>query len=192
MIYLQLFLSFLKIGAIAFGGGYGVVSLLQDEVARRGWLTSEEFLNYVAVSESTPGPIAINIATFVGSQQGGVLGAFLATLGVVLPAFLIILFIAAIMRNLLKYAGVNAFLEGIRPAVAALIVTTALLMLVTQFIGFSKVGDAFDFRWKNVVIFAVIVLAGFLYKKFLKKSIPPIVIVLVSAALGVVFFGLIR
>lgn len=192
MIYLQLFLSFLKIGAIAFGGGYGVVSLLQDEVARRGWLTSEEFLNYVAVSESTPGPIAINIATFVGSQQGGVLGAFLATLGVVLPAFLIILFIAAIMRNLLKYAGVNAFLEGIRPAVAALIVTTALLMLVTQFVGFSSVGDAFDFRWKNVVIFAVIVLAGFLYKKFLKKSIPPIVIVLVSAALGVVFFGLIR
>ena len=100
MIYLKLFLNFLMIGALSFGGGYGMVSLVRETVISNGWLTESEFLNFIAVSESTPGPLAVNMATFIGSTQGGILGSFLATLGVVLPSFVIILLIAAVLKNL--------------------------------------------------------------------------------------------
>ena len=95
-ILLDLFLTFLKIGAVSFGGGYAMIPLLTDEVLAHGWLTSSEILNFIAVSESTPGPVAINMATFIGASQGGFLGALLATLGVVLPSFIIILIIEEI------------------------------------------------------------------------------------------------
>ena len=112
MIYLRLFLNFLMIGALSFGGGYGMVSLVRETVLSNGWLTENEFLNFIAVSESTPGPLAVNMATFIGSTQGGILGSFVATLGVVLPSFLIILLIASALKNLMKYAPVNAFFIG--------------------------------------------------------------------------------
>lgn len=119
MIYLRLFLNFLMIGALSFGGGYGMVSLVRERVLSNGWLTENEFLNFIAVSESTPGPLAVNMATFIGSTQGGILGSFVATLGVVLPSFLIILLIASALKNLMKYAPVNAFLSGVRPCVCS-------------------------------------------------------------------------
>jgi chromate transporter len=96
-ILLSLFLTFLKIGAVSFGGGYGMISLVREEVLSHGWLTEESFLNFVAISESTPGPIAVNMATFIGSSQAGLLGALLATLGVILPAFIIMLIINIIL-----------------------------------------------------------------------------------------------
>lgn len=89
MIYWKLFFTFFKIGALSFGGGYGMISLIREEALSNGWLTEEEILNLIAVSESTPGPIAVNIATFVGSTQAGIAGSLLATLGVILPSFLI-------------------------------------------------------------------------------------------------------
>ena len=103
MIYVQLFLNFLMIGALSFGGGYGMISLVRETVLSHGWLTESDFLSFIAVSESTPGPLAVNMATFIGSSQGGLLGAFFATLGVVLPSFVIILLIAAVLQNLMKY-----------------------------------------------------------------------------------------
>ena len=136
MIYLELFLTFLQIGAVCFGGGYAMIPLIRDQVVLRGWLTEGELLNMIAVSESTPGPIAVNMATFVGSSQGGVLGALVATLGVVLPSFLIILIIAALIRNLLQYQGVQAFLRGIRPCVVGLILSTAVTALFVPMAGF--------------------------------------------------------
>ena len=93
MIYLRLFLTFLMIGAVSFGGGYGMISLIRETVISNGWLTESELINFIAVSESTPGPLAVNIATFIGASQGGILGSMLATLGVVLPSFIIILLI---------------------------------------------------------------------------------------------------
>ena len=107
MIYLELFLTFLQVGAVSFGGGYAMISLIREKVLLHGWLTEGELLNMVAVSESTPGPIAVNMATFVGSAQGGIIGSLLATFGVVLPSFIIILLIAAVIRNFLKYNGVQ-------------------------------------------------------------------------------------
>ena len=127
------------IGAVSFGGGYGMISLVREVVISNGWLSEGELMSFIAVSESTPGPLAVNMATFVGSSQGGLLGSFLATLGVVLPSFVIILLIAAMLRNLLKYAGVKAFLSGVRPCVVALILATALIMLLGTLLGFSDV-----------------------------------------------------
>ena len=112
MIYLKLFLTFLKIGAVSFGGGYGMISLIREDCLGYGWLTEEELLNFIAVAESTPGPIAVNMATFVGSSQGGFWGAMLATLGVVLPSFIIILLVATLLTKLLKYAGVIYTSDG--------------------------------------------------------------------------------
>ena len=143
MIYLQLFLNFLMIGALSFGGGYGMISLVRETVLRHGWLTEAEFLSFVAVSESTPGPLAINMATFIGSSQGGFPGALIATLGVVLPSFFIILLIAAVLKNLMKYAGVEAFLSGVRPCVVAMILATALNMMLSTLGGIKTLADGF-------------------------------------------------
>ena len=94
MIFLELFWTFFKIGAFTFGGGYAMLPLIQESVSAKGWLAMEELVDFVAVSESTPGPFAINIATYVGMETGGVFGAVCATLGVVMPSFIVILIVA--------------------------------------------------------------------------------------------------
>ena len=114
---IRLFWNFLMIGALSFGGGYGMISLVRETVLSNGWLTESEFLSFIAVSESTPGPLAVNMATFVGSSQGGFWGALVATLGVVLPSFLLLLLIAAVLRNLMKYRGVEAF-QSLPPSIS--------------------------------------------------------------------------
>lgn len=188
-ILLELFLTFLKVGAVSFGGGYGMISLLTEEVVARGWLTEAEFMNFIAVSESTPGPIAINMATFVGASQGGFWGAVLATVGVVLPAFVIILLVATIIKGLLKFAGVNAFLLGIRPVVVGLIAATGVTMAITVLCGVSEIGDAFSFDWKAAVIFAIVAATAITYKKIKKKGISAIILILISAAAGILLYG---
>ena len=193
MIYLKLFLTFLEIGAVSFGGGYGMISLVREKVISNGWLTDGEFLNMIAVAESTPGPIAVNMATFVGSTQGGVLGAALATLGVVLPAFIIMLIIASLIRNLLKYKGVQAVLGGIRPAVVGLIIATASTMILSSVLGISSITEGSSLPIpdlvKNVAIFAAVVGAATLYKKLTKKKISPILLILFSGVLGLILFS---
>ena len=156
MIYLKLFLTFLEIGTVSFGGGYGMIALVREAVLGNSWLTEEEFLNLIAVSESTPGPIAVNTATFVGSTQGGFFGALAATLGVVLPSFVIILVIAALIRNFLQYAGVQAFLSGVRPCVVAMILATAVTMGLKSLVQFQCWGDSFAPDWKSLAIFALL------------------------------------
>ena len=137
MIYVELFWNFLMIGALSFGGGYGMISLVRETVLGHGWLTEGEFLSFIAVSESTPGPLAINMATFIGSSQGGFWGALCATLGVVLPSFVIILLVASVLQNLMKYAGINAVLGGVRPCVVAMILATAVNMARSTLAGFA-------------------------------------------------------
>ena len=190
MNLLSLFLTFLKVGAVSFGGGYGMISLLKEEVLAHGWLTEGEFLNFIAVSESTPGPIAVNMATFIGSSQSGAVGAALATLGVVLPSFLIILLIAAILKNLIKYAGVQAFLTGIRPCIAGLILATAATMLLSVLTGIGTVKSTFSPDWRSALIFALIAGTAFFFKKKKKKGISPILLILISAGLGIVLWSI--
>lgn len=171
MIYLRLFLNFLMIGALSFGGGYGMVSLVRERVLSNGWLTENEFLNFIAVSESTPGPLAVNMATFIGSTQGGILGSFVATLGVVLPSFLIILLIASALKNLMKYAPVNAFLSGVRPCVVAMILATALSMALSTLFGLTDLQAGFAPDLRSIAVFAMLGATHLICKKSENSSI---------------------
>jgi chromate transporter len=188
-IYLLLFLTFLKIGAVSFGGGYAMISLMREECLANGWLAEDELLNFIAVAESTPGPIAVNMATFVGSSQAGVLGALLATLGVVLPSFIIILLVSAVIRNLLKFAGVKAALAGVRPAVVGLILATAVTLLLKVIFSVETPKSTLSFDGKGLILFAFLAIFAVGYKKYAKKPLSPIVLILISGALGVLLYG---
>lgn len=188
-LLLDLFLTFLKIGAVSFGGGYGMIPMLTDEVVSHGWLTETELMNFIAVSESTPGPIAINMATFIGASQCGFLGALFATIGVVLPAFIIILVVASVVKGLLRFAGVQGFLSGVRPVVVGLIISTGILLFMTVVMNYSAIGEPLSFDYKSLVIFVLCAAVYFIYKLLRKKSISPILLIIFSALLGILFYG---
>lgn len=190
MIYLKLFLTFLKIGAVSFGGGYGMISLIREDCLANAWLTESELLNFIAVAESTPGPIAVNMATFVGSSQGGFWGALLATLGVVLPSFILILLIASLLTKLLKYAGVKATLGGIRPAIIGMILATACTMFLSVIFSITALKTTAVFNWKGLCIFGIIAFIHFGYLKWKSKPFSPILLIILSGILGIAFFGL--
>lgn len=192
MIYFKLFLTFFEIGAVSFGGGYGMVSLIREKVISNGWLTESGFLDMVAVSESTPGPIAVNMATFVGSSQGGFFGAFIATLGVVLPSFIIILIIAALINGLLKFAGVQAFLTGVRPCIVALILSTALTIGLSTFFSLKTVKSVPEADIFAIIIFALLAVFSLIVKIIKKKTPSPILLIVLSAGLGILFYGVIK
>ena len=190
MIYLELFFIFFKVGSVSFGGGYAMISMIHEEMLARGWLSEETLLNLIAVSESTPGPIAVNMATFVGSQTGGVLGALAATLGVVLPSFMIILLIAALIRNLLKYKGTQAFLGGVRPCVVGLIFATAVTLFLSNVLGIKSLNTQTGVDYKGLIIFALLFAIALFAKKLLNKKPSPILMILISAGLGALLYSL--
>lgn len=184
MIILHLFISFFVIGLVSFGGGYGMISLIRETVVGNGWLEEEALMNFIAVSESTPGPLAVNMATFIGSSQAGLFGAISATLGVILPAFIIILIIATVLKNLLKYKAGNDFLSGVRPAVVALIISTAITMALSEFYS-DNVIDL-----KALLVFALLVIIHFAVKKVNKKSPSPILMIVISGVMGIIAWGI--
>lgn len=190
-ILLDLFLTFLKIGAVSFGGGYGMISLIREECLAHAWLTESELLNFIAVAESTPGPIAVNMATFIGSSQAGFLGSLLATLGVVLPSFIIILVIAALITELLKYKGVKAALMGVRPAIAAMIIATAITLLLSLAFSVTSFTSTVSFDVRSLIILAAVAAISILYKRYRKKNFSPILLILISGALGFLMYGLV-
>lgn len=187
MEYLRLFLIFCKIGAVSFGGGYSMLPMVQDEVVSRGWLSESELMNFIGVAESTPGPIAVNLATFIGSSQAGVLGALCATAGVVLPSFLIILLIAAVFRTFLKNRVVQGALVGIRGVIVGLICAAGVWMAV-QLLFLTGEEGAFAFDWRALVIAAALAAETAVFKIFLKRSASPIVLILTAAALGALLY----
>lgn len=192
MIYLQLFLIFLEVGAVSFGGGYGMISLIREKCLSHGWLTDNELMNFIAVSESTPGPIAVNMATFVGSSQGGILGALCATLGVVLPSFIIILLVAAVITKLLRYAGVKAVINGIKPVIVGLILATAVTMFLSVVFALKNVQSAtatFSFDWRALIIFCVIAVIAVVWRIWKKKGMSPIILIVISAGLGMLCYS---
>ena len=190
MILLELFLTFFEIGALTFGGGYAMIPFVREQVLLHGWLTEEELLNMIAVSESTPGPIAVNMATFVGSNEAGILGSAVATLGVVLPSFIIILIISALLKNFLKYNGVKAFLSGVRPCVVSLILGTAITLFLSVLLGIGSKDFVFNVDIKGIIIFALIVGISLVYKKLKGKKPSPILMIATSACLGMIFYSL--
>ena len=192
MILLQLFFTFLKIGTFAFGGGYAMLSLIGDSVIQHGWMTEEELLNFAGVETAIPGPMSVNMATHIGFEQGGVFGSILATIGVVLPSFIVILIVAALIKNLLKYSSVKEFIGGMRPAIGGLIISVALTMALVVFFNFNTVNDYdISFDWRSIVVFAVVIAASLVWKHFRKKDISSVMLVLISGVMGVLLFGVV-
>ena len=129
MIFLDLFWTFFKIGAFTFGGGYAMLPLIQEAVLTKGWAAPEALINFIAVSESTPGPFAINMATYVGAEMGGVFGSFCATLGVVLPSFVLILLLSFVLAQFQQVQAVQYAFHGIRAGVLVLMLKALTKML---------------------------------------------------------------
>ncbi|MCR5308517.1 MAG: chromate transporter [Bacilli bacterium] len=187
MIYLQLFYTFFLIGLFTFGGGYAMIPMINEQVVSNGWMSTSELQNFIAISEMTPGPFAINIATFVGSQTGGVLGSICATLGVVLPSLIIIIIVAFVLNKFLKNKFVQGALFGVRPIVLALILSTAIVFLFKAIIPYENKAIN-EFNWKAFGLFACLSLFMIIYKKTNKKALNPILLLLLSGFLGLLVF----
>lgn len=187
MIYLDLFLGFLKVGCFSFGGAYGAIPLIRDVALSYGWLDDETLAYMIAVSESTPGPIMVNLATYVGSSQAGLGGAVLATLAVVLPSFLVILLAAAVLKNLLENQYVKAVLGGLKPCVIGIILATGVYMTVHN--GISGMGKpGLDLRPAAITAILAAVMWG--AKPVLKRKVSPLALIAVSACLGILLYGI--
>jgi len=187
MIYLDLFFGFLRVGCFAFGGAYGAIPLIRDVVLSYGWLTDEALTYMIAVSESTPGPIMVNLATYVGSSQAGFLGAVIATLAVVLPSFIIILLVMVVLKTLLKNKYVQAVLRGLKPCITGIILATGVYMLINSCIPIAKDTSV---NVRSVIITAILTAILLGSKRLTKKKASPITVILLSALCGMILYAI--
>ena len=186
MIYFDLLLGFLKVGLFAFGGTYGAIPLIRDVVLSYGWIDDEMLTYMIAVSESTPGPIMVNLATYVGSSQAGFWGALIATMAVVLPSFVIILLVMALLKKVLKNPYVQAVLRGLKPCIIGIILATGIYMILQHCVGNLVMLSI------NIPAIILTIMLGLVYfgsRKVLKRGISPIVLIGLSALAGVVVYG---
>jgi len=195
MIYLDLFLGFLRVGCFAFGGAYAAIPLIRDVVVSYGWLSDEALAYMIAVSESTPGPIMVNLATYVGSSQGGFFGALLATVAVVLPSFLIILLVTAVFQAFLGNRWLQAVLRCLKPCMVGIILATGITMTLAGLRAPAAAGAPGSALAAGVdvrAVFVTAVLAAVMFgaKPLCKKKISPISLIVFAACLGVVVQGL--
>lgn len=188
MIFFELFYTFFKIGAFTFGGGYAMLPLIQAEVIAKSWIAGDTLINFIAVAESTPGPFAINIATYIGSEMGGsfgvwgsIFGAFSATLGVVMPSFIIILIVAKFFEKFKESKAVKGVMSGLKPAVIGLIATAVISIGKTVFEPFfvNSINFASPMLWVSVGITVVMGVLAF-------RKVHPIIIICLSAVVGIV------
>ena len=185
MIYLELLLGFLKVGCFTFGGAYSAIPLIRDVVLSCGWLSDEELSYMIAVSESTPGPIMVNLATYVGSSQAGFLGAVLATLAVVLPSFFVILLVMNLLKGILKSKYAQAVLQGLKPCMIGIILATGVYMTLHACFPLTQDVKA-DFQ---ALLLVVLLVAGMsMYRTIKKKKLSPILLIVASAVLGILIY----
>lgn len=180
MILWELFYTFFTIGLFTVGGGYAMLPLIQERVVANGWMPSQQIMDFIAVSESTPGPFAINIATYVGMEEANVLGAVCATFGVVLPSFLVILLVAQAYEKFKKSKLVMGAMTGLRPVVVGLIGSAIFSMINDVFFksGLSLATVTSFWFVVSAVIFVIMLVLVF-------KKVHPIIVILLSAALGI-------
>ena len=186
MIYLELLFGFLRVGCFSFGGAYGAIPLIRDVVRSYGWLTDEMLTYMIAVSESTPGPIMVNLATYVGSQQAGILGAIIATAAVVLPSFIVILLITILLKALIKNRYVQAILSGIKPSIIGIILATGVYMTINNCISIS---GAFSVNFRSLLITAILIAVIYVTKKRTKRNLSSIRLIALSALFGIIIYA---
>ena len=183
MIYLELFIGFLIIGLLSFGGAYGAIPIIKDVVTKFNWIDESMLANMIGVSESTPGPIMVNLATFIGNQVGGPLGAVIATITVILPAFIIILLVMVLFKKALERKWFQNILKGLQPTIIGIIIATGLVMCLETIF---NVPTEFVADYKLLFIATILVGIIILFKKLLKKNCSPILLIVISAVLGLI------
>ena len=186
MILLDLLFGFLKVGFFAFGGAYAAVPLIRDVVLDYGWISEDMLTNIIAVSESTPGPIMVNLATYVGSTQAGVLGSFIATSAVVLPSFVITILLMILLKQLLKNPAAQAVLSGLKPCIIGIIFAVGVHMLLKN-LGLEA--GSFSPDLTAILIAAGLALIYYGSRKLMKKGLSPIGLIAFSAVIGVLVYG---
>jgi len=207
MIYLTLFWTFFKIGLFTIGGGYAMIPLINSEVIRNGWLNESQLLDFIAISESTPGAFAINIATFVGTSAAGFFGAVCATLGVIAPSLLIIFLIAKLFRKLTEKTIVKDAFFALRPAVVGLIGYAFLTLTMQVIFGGAEIHDPNSFQnvdfWAIGIFFVLFILSKMHFKvprfrqkhpqvkEYRRVTLHPVFIILLSAVMGILVYGVI-
>lgn len=182
---LLLFWTFFKIGLFTVGGGYAMIPMIESEVISKGWLTEEALINFLAISESTPGPFAINMATFVGVSQKGILGGVFATLGVIAPSIIIIILIFKVYEKFIKNKYVKAVMNGIKAVVCGMIFVIAAELILKEIFK-AGIDTKFVFDYKALIIIAILTTLKLVYK----KKMNPIIMIIISAVLGIIGYGL--
>ena len=187
MIYLDLLLGFLKVGCFAFGGAYASIPLIREVVLQYQWLTDEQLTYIIAVSESTPGPIMINLATYVGSTQAGFLGSLIATIAVVTPSFLLILLIMFVLKAFMKNAYVKSVFQGLKPCITGIILATGAYMMLSNCVTSSLVNITTTSIHMDSVLITILLGCIILFSRIvLKRKIQPILLIVISAGLGII------
>ncbi|MBR2614234.1 MAG: chromate transporter [Clostridia bacterium] len=194
MTFLKLFWSFFKTSLFSFGGGYAMIPMVKQEVLAHGWITESAILDFIGISESTPGPFIINLATFVGNQVGtaelgvfgGILGALVATFAVMLPSFIIILLIATLLKKIINNKYVQGALNAMLAIIVGLILATGISIAFNVL--FPAVSGKLTFNYLSLIIAGIIIVVKILVEKLLKKRFSPILLIILSAVLGIIFF----
>ena len=198
MVFLRLFWVFFKIGLFTIGGGHAMIPLIMQDVVAEGWISESVLIDFIAISESTPGPFAVNIATYTGTTVGeafggfwyGLLGALSATLGVVTPSIIIIILIVKLFSKAMKKPAVKEVFTGVRSSVAGLLLSVFLGLFLTVILGMESAWDkGASFDLIGFVIFAILMAISFVKVK--GKSLHPIIIVVLSGVLGLLMYGFI-
>ncbi len=194
---LRLFWEFFKVGLFTFGGGYGAIPIIRDAVLSNPWMgVDEELFSYIlGVSESTPGPIMVNSATYIGSTTAGLLGSFFATLGVVTPSFIIILLIARFLHGFMEKRVVRNAMDAIKPCVVGIILATGSYLILSGLLPeinrvlTEGVGSYLIPDWKTVLLFGLVFLMRLIYRVLKKKTISPILSIAIAAGFGLIVYG---
>ena len=180
-LYLEMMLVFAMIGLFCFGGGYGILPFIQGEVIGRGWMAAQEFVNVIAVSESTPGPLGINVATYVGFKMGGIVGAMFSTVGLMLPAFFLVMLVTRILQTETGEKVWKRLTVGIRPVVVGLIFYAAWSIAQTVLLQQNGTGVSLDFLG--------ILLAAIGFVAIHKWKLHPVILIGTAAILGAFLAG---
>lgn len=190
MIYLDLFWTFFKIGLFTIGGGQAMIPMIMTNVVDKGWLEQNALIDFIAISESTPGPFAVNIATYTGIETAGIFGAICATLGVVMPSVIIIIIVAKLLSGFMKRKAVGEVFTGVRSTVTGLLLSVFISLVLTMLFGISDIFNVTGVQvdYVGIGLFALIFPISFI--KIKGKKMKPILLVILSAALGVLCYGL--
>ena len=186
MILLELFVGFLKIGLFSFGGAYAAIPLIREVVLSYGWLTDEKLSYMIAVSESTPGSIIVNMATYIGSAQAGVSGAAVATAAVVLPAFLLVILITALVKKGIRNEIVQSAIGGMKACMIGVILATGIYMVLTNCFGNFQAVSA---DLAAIVLTVVLAAVYFGAQKVRKRGMSPILLICLAGIAGVLTYG---